>query len=77
MDTFHTPTRGWLSGRLKGRQWLLLGMFLLFYVGLMSDPVKEIIQDSDVRIKSTCKAEANLSQVNPPKQKDGFLGLPY
>jgi len=76
MDTFHTPTRGWLSGRLKGRQWLLLGMFLLFYVGLMFGPGSMLIHDYQLRYDTVCEEEANLSHLNKAEQKDSFIGLP-
>jgi hypothetical protein len=77
MSHFHHPFRGWLSQRLNGREWLLLGLFLLFYLGLMIGPGEALLEAHRVATNPQVQEEPAISQAETATQDaESFLGLP-
>lgn len=72
MNHFHYPFRGWLAQRLHGRAWWLLGLFLLFYVGLSLEVGQDLLRAHHVVAVSEAPEDCAISQARSPH----FLGLP-
>ena len=78
MQSYHQHTRGWLAKKLGRKQWLVLGLFLVFYLGLLYGG--EQFLPHNVRVNSaavTCDPATSVSQnTDQPKTQDYFMGLP-
>ncbi|MEM9985768.1 MAG: hypothetical protein AAF804_11825 [Bacteroidota bacterium] len=75
MGSFHQTSRGWLARRLKGKEWLFLGLFLLFYLGLNVYGLKPLKEKPTIRAAFTQPETTPLSH-SQPEETDTFMGLP-
>ena len=81
MDRFHRTSRGWLAQRLRGREWWVLTLFLLFYLGLIIGPGQQWLETHRLVMDSTVPTESSeaISHAEPEEhtqQAETFLGLP-
>jgi hypothetical protein len=81
MDRFHRTSRGWLAQRLRGREWWILSLLLLFYLSLMIGPGRDLLQAHHIVVVPEVVSECSetISQVEaeqPDDETETFLGLP-
>lgn len=78
MSFYHQTTRGWLARRLTGKQWLFLGLFLIFYAGLLfyGESLQPETQVTAPHELMQDDPDDVVSHHAPPEPSDSFLGLP-